>query len=789
MQFPKKLISVLLSLTLLISSNLPTFAVSISGGTGQSPVNLTMEETNFDITVPVSLPISVSADGIVTVANDAKIINNSYGPIVVDNLKLTASSGWQLANYNDDYKSKKVNSKDLGFKINNEEVQTDGTVTMTETDWPSIAGHGNLPITYNGKLSARSTPISGVQAATAEFLFDWDDGSVRFQQSDVTLGKTSTYQLNTLGTGIAATPITAISSILSVIAPVFKSNDTNIATIDQAGKITAVSPGSTTVTATLNNKTAKCNVTVLDLTVSNTDGGNTSLNYNRIDNNITFAAIPKTGYKFIGWVDTNDNIISADMLYKCNMNTDLNLKAKFIERTAVSKQYTITLTASNNGTVTGSGLYDEGSVATLTAKGNTGYGFVKWSDGNTNATRIITVNNDLSLTATFEICKTQTNYLYNGIYYNLSSNGTATVSSGTTTTGISLNTSLSGKIVIPETIVDTNGTSYKVISIGDYAFRDCKGITSIIIPDSITSINKYAFFNCIELINIVIPNSINSIGSSAFASCTGLTNIIIPNSVTSIGSGAFTNCSLPDNQALVYARNADGSENKTVLISYGGANKNVIIPNSVVSIGTAAFNGCTELTNVTIPNSVTSIGNSAFDNCTILTSVMIPSSVTSIGRGAFAYCSDLTNITIPNSVTSIGDGAFAYCYSLTNITIPNSVTSIGISAFSGCNFPDSQAFIYARNADGSENKTSLIGYGGANKNPIMPNSVTSIGKYTFINCTGLTSVTIPNSVISIESSAFSGWTNTQTIKLQGRTDTTGMTLGTGWSSSATVAYS
>jgi hypothetical protein len=315
--------------------------VSVSGGTGQSLVNLAMEETNFDITVPVSLPISVSADGIVTVANDAKITNNSYGPIIVDNVKLVAGPDWQLANYNDDYKAKKADSKEIGFKINNEEVQTDGTVTMTEADWPSIAGHGNLPITYNGKLSVRKTAISGVQAATAEFLLDWDNGSVRFQQSDVTLGKTSTYQLNTLGTGIAAAPITAISSILAVIAPVFASNDTNVATVDQTGKITAVNPGTTTITATLNNKEAKCNVTVLDLTVSNTDGGNTALNYSKIDNNVTFAAIPKAGYKFIGWVDANDNIVSANMLYKRNLYANINLKAKFAERTAVSKQYTM----------------------------------------------------------------------------------------------------------------------------------------------------------------------------------------------------------------------------------------------------------------------------------------------------------------------------------------------------------------------------------------------------------------------------------------------------------------
>ncbi|MCI9643088.1 MAG: leucine-rich repeat domain-containing protein, partial [Eubacterium sp.] len=44
--------------------------------------------------------------------------------------------------------------------------------------------------------------------------------------------------------------------------------------------------------------------------------------------------------------------------------------------------------------------------------------------------------------------------------------------------------------------------------------------------------------------------------------------------------------------------------------------------------------------------------------------------IISIGNWAFDYCTSLTNITIPNSVTSIGNGAFANCTSLESITIP-----------------------------------------------------------------------------------------------------------------------
>ena len=67
-------------------------------------------------------------------------------------------------------------------------------------------------------------------------------------------------------------------------------------------------------------------------------------------------------------------------------------------------KYTLTLAASpsNGGSVTGAGVYDAGSEVTINAAPASGYTFKKWSDGNTNAERMVTVDGDMSLTATFE---------------------------------------------------------------------------------------------------------------------------------------------------------------------------------------------------------------------------------------------------------------------------------------------------------------------------------------------------------------------------------------------------
>ena len=123
-----------------------------------------------------------------------------------------------------------------------------------------------------------------------------------------------------------------------------------------------------------------------------------------------------------------------------------------------------------------------------------------------------------------------------GIYYNLIEKGqskSAEVTSG--------KIKYTGEVVIPSQFV-FNEVTYSVRSIGDKAFYGCSGLTSVIIPNSVTRIKEYAFRNCSRLTSVTIPNSVTSIGNYAFRDCSGLTSVNIPNSVTSTGEGTFDGC-------------------------------------------------------------------------------------------------------------------------------------------------------------------------------------------------------------------------------------------------------
>ena len=226
-----------------------------------------------------------------------------------------------------------------------------------------------------------------------------------------------------------------------------------------------------------------------------------------------------------------------------------------------------------------------------------------------------------------------------------------------------------------------------VITIGYSAFYGCRGLESITLPfigeklngTTNTHIgyifgeeNPYINYVPSSLKTVIISNdsSVTSIGDRAFYDCSGLTSITIPDSVTSIGSVAFEGCSGLKYNEYDNALYLGNNNNQYVALIKAKSSDitSCIVNEKCIIIYDSAFEGCSGLTSVTIPDSVTSIGVQAFYNCSGLTNITIGNGVTSIGAQAFRGCSGLTNITIGNGVTSIGDSAFLNCYGLKEIS-------------------------------------------------------------------------------------------------------------------------
>lgn len=354
---------------------------------------------------------------------------------------------------------------------------------------------------------------------------------------------------------------------------------------------------------------------------------------------------------------------------------------------------------------------------------------------------------------------------------------------------------------IKKVVLDNN-----ITSIGEYAFYNCKNLTSINIPSGIKKIGKYAFSYCSNLSSVTIPNGVTEITYNSFAGCGSLNSIVIPNSVTKIDGYAFNGCTRLSNITMssnitsidFYAFTGTGYYNS----SYNWNNKVLYIGKYLIEakdditsctiksgtklIADDAFDDCTSLKSITIPNGVTHIGEYAFSGCEGLTSITISDTVTGIGTGAFGGCSSLTSITIPQGVTLFEDSLLTGCTSLQNITIHENVTKIGDSAFKNCtaltqinwnsknvtDYPGSYDNPFASAGQKSngikvifgENVESIPRYAfyssSSSSEPnlkeiIIGSKVAIIGDYAFYQNKTLTNITIPQNVKAIGTSAFS----------------------------------
>lgn len=135
-------------------------------------------------------------------------------------------------------------------------------------------------------------------------------------------------------------------------------------------------------------------------------GSTTGAGNYKAGEDVTVTAVASDGYRFDGWYDEDNVLLTENVEYSFTINADRTLTAKF-----ELIKYTVATMASpaEGGETSGGGIYTAGSSVTVTAQNNPGYKFVGWYEGETEVSKDksynFTVNADRTLTAKFELIK------------------------------------------------------------------------------------------------------------------------------------------------------------------------------------------------------------------------------------------------------------------------------------------------------------------------------------------------------------------------------------------------
>ena len=159
-----------------------------------------------------------------------------------------------------------------------------------------------------------------------------------------------------------------------------------------------------------------------------------------------------------------------------------------------------------------------------------------------------------------------------------------------------------------------------VRSVGANAFDGCERMKTLefLNNDTFRLIDASAFRLCKELKEISLPDSTFAIQANAFEMCSNLTEVAVGDTLEYVGPDAFKDTRLMKSSKLVMVGN--------VLVGYDSAQirdrDEIEIEDGVVSIAENAFRDC-GLGTVVIPESVKWIFNNAFANCSNLWKTVI----------------------------------------------------------------------------------------------------------------------------------------------------------------------
>ena len=205
-------------------------------------------------------------------------------------------------------------------------------------------------------------------------------------------------------------------------------------------------------------------------------------------------------------------------------------------------------------------------------------------------------------------------------------------------------------------------------TIGYMAFAGCESLLGIAIPSTVQTM-KAAYKDCKSIQKVSIPESLFRIEASTFSGCESLMTITIPPTIESIDQYAFYGCK------------------RLSVVQIGSQ--------IVHTIRKYAFSGCESLIDINIPNTITKISGYAFSGCSKLADFSFHENLSILEEGAFYGCNfetiDLSKTTIESltgrsitylgSIRSIHESPFGNCLQLKKIYLPHTLHSLEKAVF------------------------------------------------------------------------------------------------------------
>lgn len=199
----------------------------------------------------------------------------------------------------------------------------------------------------------------------------------------------------------------------------------------------------------------------------------------------------------------------------------------------------------------------------------------------------------------------------------------------------------------------------KVKAIGAQAFYNCQSLTGTLDFTSTlefinTSDDKGIFWSCKNITRITLPNTITVYPDNLFRG-SGITSYVVPTSVTSLGKSCFQNCK--DMTSFSFQNNQTSATKipRSFLAQTNSLVQDIIIPEGIVEVDQQAFAESQGITGVDLPSTITTLGSELFTKQTATKTLIIrastppTTSTSTLDGSAFKSTSYQTTIYVPYS--------------------------------------------------------------------------------------------------------------------------------------------